>query len=80
MATEFSIKYDSALTEIFSADLQDNSLTVSRQETVSVGMSDSTETVWTPIMVQPWKPNGDGSRSNWDSEGEAVIWYKENHS
>ena len=80
MATEFSIKYDSALTEIFSADLQDNSLTVSRQETVSVGMSDSTETVWTPIMVQPWKPNGDGSRSNWDSEVEAVIWYKENHS
>ena len=80
MATEFSIKYDSALTEIFSADLQDNSLTVSRQDTVSVGMSDSTETVWTPIMVQPWKPNGDGSRSNWDSEGEAVIWYKENHS
>ena len=80
MATEFSIKYDSALTEIFSADLQDNSLTVSRQEVVPVGMFDSTETVWTPIMIQPWKPNGDGSRSNWDSEGEAVIWYKENHS
>jgi hypothetical protein len=80
MATEFSIKYDSALTENFSADLDGNTLTISKEETVSSGMYDSTETVWTPIMIQPWKPNGDGTRSNWDSEGEAVIWYKENHS
>ena len=80
MATEFSIIYDSALTENLSADLQGNVLTVSREETVSSGMYDSTETVWTPIMVQPWKPLSDGSRGDWENEAEAVTWYKENHS
>lgn len=80
MATQFSITYDSALTETFSADLDGNNLTVSREETVSSGMYDSTETVWTPIMVQPWKPLSDGSRADWENEAEAVTWYKENHS
>tara|TARA_B110000977_G_C10955503_1_gene446410 strand:+ start:622 stop:849 length:228 start_codon:yes stop_codon:yes gene_type:complete len=27
-------------------------------------------------MIQPWKPNQDGSRSNWVDINEAVEWYK----
>ena len=27
-------------------------------------------------MIQPWKPNPDGSGSNWVDINEAVEWYK----
>lgn len=31
-----------------------------------------------PILfaVQPWKTNGDGSRSEWNNEQEVIDWFK----
>ncbi len=35
---------------------------------------DATETA---ICTQPWRPNGDGSRSAWASVQEVVEWFKD---
>lgn len=77
MATDFNIVLDSDNTFTYRASLDDTVLTISRQETVSVGMYDSQETVYTPMIVQPWKTLGDGTRTTWSSEAEGITWYKE---
>jgi hypothetical protein len=29
------------------------------------------------VDVQPWKPLGDGTRTDWADEAEVIAWYKE---
>ena len=31
-----------------------------------------------PVMEQPWKPNPDGSRSEWFSDNDAAAWLDTN--
>lgn len=40
--------------------------------TVSVAVDDNL----VDIISQPWKPNGDGTRTNWSSVEEVVEWFK----
>lgn len=69
MATAFSITKtfgDSDFTTNYSADLESGIATIS--------ITDSPGEV---ILVQPWKTNGDGTRSDWANETEVVSWFKE---
>ena len=36
-----------------------------------------TNTTTGKVEVQPWKPLGDGSRTDWENEEEVITWYKE---
>jgi hypothetical protein len=36
-----------------------------------------TNTTTGKVEVQPWKPLGDGTRTDWENEEEVITWYKE---
>jgi hypothetical protein len=39
---------------------------------------DSGNTQEIPVMEQPWKPNPDGTRSDWISDTDAAAWLDTN--
>lgn len=70
MATEFTVTIgegDDAVVENYKVDL------ASGVATFSIKLEDNT---WELGLVQPWKCNADGSRTDWTDEAEGVLWYK----
>jgi hypothetical protein len=69
MTTAFSITKtieDSDFTVNYSAELTDGTATIT--------ITDSGGDI---VLVQPWKCNGDGTRTDWSNEAEVVTWFKE---